>query len=72
MFFLLANDGGRFYEEDKTYVTTIRVFLRDVNDNDPVFLKTPYTVEIMENQTENIFVYQVSAFILINETLTEF
>ena len=72
MFFLLANDGGRFYEEDKTYVTTIRVFLRDVNDNDPVFLKTPYAVEIMENQTENIFVYQVSAFILINETLPEF
>lgn len=61
MFFLLANDGGRFYEEDKTYVTTIRVFLRDVNDNDPVFLKTPYAVDIMENQTENLFVYQVSA-----------
>lgn len=72
MFFLLANDGGRFYEEDKTYVTTIRVFLRDVNDNDPAFLKTPYAVEIMENQTENIFVYQVSAFILINGTLPEF
>lgn len=72
MFFLLANDGGRFYEEDKTYVTTIRVFLRDVNDNDPVFLKTPYAVEIMENQTENLFVYQVSNFLLINETLREF
>lgn len=72
MFFLLANDGGRFYEEDKTYVTTIRVFLRDVNDNDPVFLKTQYAVEIMENQTENLFVYQVSNFLLINETLREF
>ena len=61
-FFILANDGGRFYEENKNYVTKIRVSLRDVNDNDPVFLKTPYAVEIMENQTDVVFVYQVSWF----------
>lgn len=49
MFFLFVNDGGRFYEEDKIYVIIICVFLRDVNDNDFVFLKILYVVEIMEN-----------------------
>lgn len=59
VFFMLANDGGRFYEENKNYVTTIRVLLNDVNDNNPVFLNTPYAVDIMENQTDIVFVYQV-------------
>ena len=59
VFFMLANDGGRFYEENKNYVTTIRVSLNDVNDNNPVFLNTPYAVDIMENQTDIVFVYQV-------------
>ena len=71
-FFMLANDGGRFYEENKNYVTKIRVSLRDVNDNDPVFLKTPYAVEIMENQTDVVFVYQVSWFFLAFVTHKEF
>ena len=59
-FFMLANDGGRFFDASKNYVTKIRVLLRDVNDNNPVFLNAPYTVSIMENQTNNIVVYQVS------------
>lgn len=66
MFFLLANDGGRFFEEDKRYVTTIRVSLRDINDNQPVFLETPYAADIMENQTDVVFVYQVSDFLKLN------
>ena len=61
-FFMLANDGGRFYEENKKYVTIIRVLLNDVNDNDPVFLNAPYAVDIMENQTDIVFVYQVCQF----------
>ena len=60
LFFMLANDGGKFYEENKKYVTTIRVSLNDINDNNPVFLKTPYSVNIMENQTDVVLVYQVS------------
>lgn len=56
---MLANDGGRFYEANKKYVTKIRVVLRDVNDNDPVFLNAPYAVDIMENQTDAVVVYQV-------------
>ena len=59
-FFVLANDGGRFHDANKNYVTTVRVLLRDVNDNDPVFLNAPYTVNIMENQTDIVTVYQVS------------
>lgn len=59
VFFMLANDGGRFFEENKNYVATIRVVLNDVNDNDPVFQNTPYSVDIMENQTDIVFVYQV-------------
>ena len=59
---MLANDGGRFYEENKNYVTKIHVFLKDVNDNDPVFLNAPYTVDIMENQTDIVFVYKVCRF----------
>lgn len=62
VFFMLANDGGRFYEENKNYVTKIHVFLKDMNDNDPIFLNTPYTVDIMENQTDIVFVYQVCKF----------
>ena len=62
VFFVLANDGGRFYEENKNYVTKIHVFLRDMNDNDPAFLNTPYTVDVMENQTDIVFVYQVCKF----------
>lgn len=58
-FFILADDGGRFFDASKNYVTKIRVLLRDVNDNNPEFLNAPYTVSIMENQT-NIVVYQVS------------
>lgn len=58
-FFMLANDGGRFFDASKNYVTNIRVLLRDVNDNNPVFLNAPYTVGIMENQA-NIVVYQVN------------
>ena len=58
-FFLLANDGGRFYEANKRYVTRIRVVLRDINDNDPVFLNAPYSVNIMENQTDVVRIYQV-------------
>ena len=56
---MLANDGGRFFDASKNYVTKIRVLVRDVNDNNPEFLNAPYTVSIMENQT-NIVVYQVS------------
>lgn len=66
MFFLLANDGGRFFEGDTRYVTTIRVSLRDINDNQPVFLETPYAADIMENQTDVVFVYQVSDFLKLN------
>lgn len=62
VFFVLANDGGRFYEENKNYVTKIHVFLKDMNDNDPAFLDTPYTVDVMENQTDIVFVYQVCKF----------
>lgn len=62
VFFVLANDGGRFYEENKNYVTKIHVFLKDMNDNDPAFLNTPYTVDVMENQTDIVFVYQVCKF----------
>ena len=62
VFFVLANDGGRFYEENKNYVTKIHVFLRDMNDNDPAFLNTPYTVDVMENKTDIVFVYQVCKF----------
>ena len=58
-FFMLANEGGRFYEENKNYVTKIHVFLKDVNDTDPIFLKTPYAADILENQTDIVFVYQV-------------
>ena len=59
---MLANDGGRFYEENKNYVTKINVFLKDMNDNDPIFLNAPYAVDIMENQTDIVFVYQVCRF----------
>jgi len=58
-FFMLANDGGRFFEENKNYVTKIHVFLKDMNDNDPIFLNTPYAAYIQENQTDIVFVYQV-------------
>ncbi|XP_068705618.1 cadherin-23-like isoform X2 [Montipora foliosa] len=60
-FFVVANDGGRFYEANKNYVTKVTVALFDVNDNDPVFLNAPYSVNIMENQTDAVLVYQVSA-----------
>ena len=59
---MLANDGGRFYEANKNYVTKVRVLLRDVNDNDPVFLNGPYSVDIMENQTDIVLVYEVSVY----------
>lgn len=59
-FFMLANDGGRFFEANKNYVTKIRVMLRDINDNDPVFLDAPYSVDIMENQTDVVMVYKVN------------
>lgn len=62
VFFMLANDGGRFYEENKNYVTKIHVFLKDINDNDPIFLNTPYAADIKENQTDVVFVYQVCKF----------
>ena len=58
-FFMLANDGGRFYEENKNYVTKIHVFLNDMNDNDAIFQNTPYAADILENQTDIVFVYQV-------------
>ena len=59
---MLANDGGRFYEENKNYVTKINVFLKDMNDNDPIFLNTPYAADVMENLTDVVFVYQVCRF----------
>ena len=34
--------------------------LRDINDNDPVFLDAPYSVDIMENQTDVVMVYKVN------------
>lgn len=58
-FYIVANDGGRFFEANKGYVTHVRITLRDINDNDPVFLNAPYLVNIMENQTTAVFVYQV-------------
>lgn len=61
-FFMLANDGGRFYEENKNYVTKISVSLKDINDNDPIFLNTPYAADVMENQTDIVFVYRVCKF----------
>ncbi|XP_074606157.1 cadherin-23-like isoform X2 [Acropora palmata] len=60
-FYIVANDGGRFLVTNKDYVTHVRITLRDINDNDPVFLNAPYFVNIMENQTAAVFVYQVSA-----------
>ena len=68
-FFVVANDGGRFYEANKNYVTKVTVALFDVNDNDPVFLNAPYSVNIMENQTDSVLVYQV-CFLGISETTT--
>lgn len=58
-FYIVANDGGRFFEANKDYVTHLRITLRDINDNDPVFLNAPYFVNIMENQTAAVLVYQV-------------
>ncbi|XP_015749275.1 PREDICTED: protocadherin Fat 4-like, partial [Acropora digitifera] len=58
-FYIVANDGGRFFEANKDFVTHVRITLRDINDNDPVFLNAPYFVNIMENQTAAVFVYQV-------------
>lgn len=58
-FYIVANDGGRFYEANKYYVTHVRIALRDINDNDPVFLNAPYFVEFVENQTAAVLVYQV-------------
>lgn len=58
-FYIVANDGGRFFEANKDYVTHLRITLRDINDNDPVFLNAPYFANIMENQTAAVLVYQV-------------
>ena len=58
-FYIVANDGGRFFKANKDYVTHVRITLRDINDNDPGFLDAPYFVNSMENQTATVVVYQV-------------
>ena len=60
-FFVLAYDEGRFMAEDKDNVASFRVSLVDINDNNPMFEGTPYNVEIMENQTNVVFVLQASS-----------
>ena len=70
-FFMLANDGGRFFEENKKYVIKIHVFLQDMNDNDPIFQNTPYEADIKENQTDIVFVYQVCKLFFIPVAISD-
>lgn len=54
----VVNDNGLNKLRDKA---TVNIFIDDVNDNPPVFLKTPYKVQISEGSTVETQVIRVYA-----------
>lgn len=54
----VVNDNGHIRLKDKA---TVNVYIDDVNDNPPIFLKTPYRVQISEGSTLETQVLRVYA-----------
>ncbi|KAK2188434.1 hypothetical protein NP493_132g03002 [Ridgeia piscesae] len=55
---LVCKDSG---SEPQMSIKHIKVIVRDVNDNAPVFSRVKYTAELIENNYEGAFVVQVNA-----------
>ena len=55
-FVAIAHDGG-----ERSCTTEVQVYLTDVNDNAPKFLKQTYTASIKENNEVNTLIIRMSA-----------
>jgi len=55
----IVNDNGQIRLKDKA---TIVVFIDDVNDNSPSFLKTPYKVQVPEAATVGSQILKIATF----------